>query len=384
MTTQVGIMSMQRILNYGSTLQSYALRRLIEATSDDIRVSFIDYQPGAPLAPTSEGQSRLIRAVSKVREYGEVSAPLAEKLRFINHKRTYAKKYFSLVGVPREADYDTNVDVQVIGSDEVFNCVQANANVGYARSLFGHGSDARRIVSYAGSFGNTTLRKIEDYGIRQDLEQDFSRFHAVSVRDRNSADIVEALTGVRPSINIDPVLAHDFMRSEDRIPAKRMHERKYVILYGYPGRISRAESMATKQYARRIGADVLSIGGVQEGADRFIDCNPFELLAYFRDAEAVVTDTFHGTIFSIINGTPFATLIRRTEGDGYGNEEKLGYLLEIFGLASRRVEELASLEQTLAAPIDIEAVNETLRHHRQSTSEYLRRAMSGMGKADMS
>ena len=93
---RVGIMSMQRIYNYGSSLQAYGLKRLIEGITDDARVSFVDYRPGAILvyrgvkAPTS----RLRRAVSKVMEYNEVAAPLRDKLTFFNHKRSYGKRYF--------------------------------------------------------------------------------------------------------------------------------------------------------------------------------------------------------------------------------------------------------------------------------------------------
>ena len=157
------------------------------------------------------------------------------------------------------------------------------------------------------------------------------------MRDENSARIVEALTGQRPMVNVDPVLAYDYMSLESRIPKERQHEGKYVIVYGYGGRLNSEENELLRKYARSIGAEILCFGGVQECCDRFVDCDPFELLAYFRDAEAIVTDTFHGTIFALINNRPFATIIRRSVGHGYGNEEKLGYLLEIFGVSSQRV-----------------------------------------------
>lgn len=382
--TTVGIMSMQRILNYGSSLQAYALRRLIEDVDPQARVSYVDYEPGRPLVAgdrRDRPRSRAGRTLAKVREYNETDAALADKLRFFNHKRTYAEKYFPLLGLPTAPSRDLDLDLQVIGSDEVFNCVQSNMNVGYSRDLFGHGSPARRVVSYAGSFGNTTLAKIDAAGIRGDLEEDFARFAAISVRDRNSVAIVEALTGERPALNVDPALAFDYMRREERIPRRRLLDDKYVIVYGYSGRLDARENREVRQYADRIGAQILTLGGVQECADRFVDCDPFELLAYFRDAEAVITDTFHGTIFSLINNVPFATIVRSSVDRAYGNEEKLGFLLETFGLQSRQLQDAAAIGRMLDEPLDFDSVNRTLQRERGRAVDYLARAQTTRGEA---
>lgn len=378
--TSIGIMSMQRIRNYGSTLQAYALRRLILGVADDAVVSFVDYRPGDVLVKDQEcgaRTSRLHRTLAKVSDYNSVDAKIVDRVRFLNHKRTYVNRYLPPAGIPAQPNYDQDVDVLVIGSDEVFNCVQANTNVGYARDLFGHSSPARKIVSYAASFGNTTMAKIDEFGIRKDLEEDFDRFAAISVRDRNSADIVEALTGERPVINVDPALAFDYMRLESKIPSRRQHADKYILVYGYSGRLDDVENAALKRYAQGIGAKILCIGGVQGCCDRFVDCSPFELLAYFRDAEAIVTDTFHGTIFSMINAKPFGTIIRRSTGHNYGNEQKLGFLLETFDLGCRRVTDLTGIGDLLSTPIDAGSVDQKLAHERTSTLQYLTSAVAG-------
>ena len=191
--------------------------------------------------------SKLRRAISKVAEYNQVDARFADKLRFFNHKRSYGKRYFSMIGVPSAPNRDLDLDVQIIGSDEVFNCVQSNTNVGYSRDLFGHRSPARRVISYAGSFGNTTMEKIEAFSIREMLAEDFSRFATISVRDRNSALIVEKLTGQLPEIHLDPVLAYDFMRLEERIPTERQFAGKYILVYGYSGRLDHEENEIVKR-----------------------------------------------------------------------------------------------------------------------------------------
>ena len=378
MSISVGIMSMQRIHNYGSSLQAYGLRRLVEGAVDNVRVSFVDYEPGEILVKedgVSPSASGFRRAVSKLAEYNQVDAKLADKLRFFNHKRSYGKRYFSMIGVPAAPNRDLDLDVQIIGSDEVFNCIQSNTNVGNSRALFGHRSPAGRVISYAGSFGNTTMEKIEAFSIRAMLADDFSRFAAISVRDRNSAQIVEKLTGQQPEIHVDPVLAYDFMQFEERIPTERQFSGKYILVYGYSGRLDHQENAIVRQYARDIGAKVVCLGGVQECCDRFIDCNPFELIAFFRDAEAIITDTLHGTILSIINRRPFGSIIRRSVGQRYGNEEKLGYLLDTLGLPEQKVMDMSQIVAVLGHDVDYDGVRELLERERDRTLAYIRRAL---------
>ena len=378
MSTSVAIMSMQRIFNYGSSLQAYGLRRLAEGAGEDVHVSFVDFEPGEILVKEEGARSPASgfrRAVSKVAEYNQVDATWADKLRFFNHKRSYGKRYFPMIGIPSAPNRDLDVDVQIIGSDEVFNCVQSNTNVGFSRDLFGHRSPAGRVISYAGSFGNTTMEKIEAFSIREMLADDFSRFAAISVRDRNSAQIVEELTGRPPEIHLDPVLAYDFMRLEERIPTERRFAGKYILVYGYAGRLDHEENGIVERYARDIGATVVCLGGVHGCCDRFVDCDPFELIAFFRDAEAIITDTFHGTILSIINRRPFGSIIRRSVGHGYGNEEKLGYLLDTLGLPAQKVTDLSQLTSVLGNDVDYYAVGELLARERDRTLAYLRRAL---------
>lgn len=356
----IGIMSMQRIYNYGSSLQSYALRRLLEEASGGADVRFIDYRPGDPVSRTGVGsRGRVDRVFQKLREYNAVAVPSRDKVRFFNHKRRYGSVYHPMIGVDSAFASDTDVGLQVIGSDEVFNCAQSNINVGFSPDLFGIGSRANTLVSYAASFGNTTVGDIDAAGIRQTLASGFERFSSISVRDQNSADVVADLLGAdQTSIHLDPTLVYNLMNCEDRIPAERLWSTRYMIVYGYSGRMTDAENKAVRAYADTNDLKVLSFGGLQECADAFIDCDPFSLLAYFRDAEAVVTDTFHGTIFGIINSVPFVSIVRKSENGRYGNEEKLGYLLDRLGLSLRRLRSAGELRELLSESIDYDAVRD--------------------------
>lgn len=367
---KVGIMSMQRIANYGSFLQAYALRCLLEDLT--CRVQFVDYRVEPPLIrdPGDSGNPAL-RKVKKGLETLGYPAPLSQKLEFIRYKRSFGPRYLPLLGIGEEKNYDPELDCLVIGSDEVFNCVQKNTNVGYSLDLFGRGSRARRRITYAASFGNTTLEKLEKFGKTAEIGKLLGSLDALSVRDRNSGRIVEALTGRTPRYHLDPVLTYDYLGRCDRIPTLEPRE-DYLILYAYSGRISPAESRWIRDYARKRGLKVYTIGGVQSCGDRFLDCGPFEVLAYFQNAREVITDTFHGTIFSVITHRPFVSLIRRSVGDGYGNEEKLTDLLDRLGLSDRAAGEIGQAAEILARPMDGAGIDALLARHRREAMAYLR------------
>ena len=135
----------------------------------------------------------------------------------------------------------------VIGSDEVFNCTQSNPDVGYSPELFGFNSNANTIISYAASFGSTTLQKLTEYHKRNEIASFLLSFEKISVRDKNSYIIVKELTGIEPTMNVDPVLLYDF---EKEIPSD-VDLKNYIIVYAYSGRINDEEAKAIQEFAHK-------------------------------------------------------------------------------------------------------------------------------------
>ena len=372
---KVGIMSMQRIANYGSFLQAYALKQLIEELGHE--VEFVDYHVGAPvIVANADSKNKFVRKLEKGLETFRYNAPLSHKFSFIQYKQSFAKRYMPLLGVTEDMNYNPTLDCLVIGSDEVFNCIQKNSNVGYSTELFGKDNHADRLITYAASFGNTTLEKLRKYKKADEVGTLLKEFNAISVRDANSGSIVEQLTGKRPVYNLDPVLTYDYMGSCTKIPQIEMTE-NYLILYAYAGRISDDEADWIAEYAKKKNLKVYAIGGIQKCADCFIDCSPFEVLAYFRNAEEVITDTFHGSIFSIISHRPFTKLIRKSVGNSYGNEEKLSDLLNRLGLADQMTTAVEDAESINQKPINYGKVDDILQKQRVEAYEYLRQSIGG-------
>lgn len=368
--SKVGIMSMQRIANYGSFLQAYALKQLIESLGHE--VEFVDYHIGIPvIKDNADKRNKYVRKIEKGLETFRYKAPLLHKLAFIQYKRSLGKKYMPILGITDEMNYVPELDCLVIGSDEVFNCIQKNSNVGYSPELFGKDNRAKKLITYAASFGNTTIDKLDTYGKTCEVGELLRKFNAFSARDLNTGKIIEDLTGRIPVYHFDPVLTYDYMNCCGQIPDIKPAE-KYLILYAYSGRITDKEADWIAAYAKKKKLKVYAIGGIQKCADRFIDCSPFEVLAYFKNAEEVITDTFHGSIFSVITHRRFTTLVRKSVGNSYGNEEKLTDLLERLQLTGRMAVDITDVKKINNEAADYGAVDTVLKQQRDYAEKYLR------------
>lgn len=367
---KVGILSMQRIINYGSFLQAYGLKTMLEEMGHDVQ--FIDYHVGVPLIKSRVNRrTELFGKVYKALEVLNYDAPLKQKIQFIWHKKQFAEKYHAILGLTREPNYTPELDTLVIGSDEVFNCVQQNPNVGYSPELFGYNNKAKKVITYAASFGNTTIEKLRQYGKAEEIGELLKKIDTISVRDENTAQIIEKLSGKKVTYHLDPVLAYDFLGKCKGIPKIKESE-KYLILYAYSGRISKEEAVYISDYAKQKRLKIYAIGGVQKCADKYVNCSPFEVISYFMNAEEVITDTFHGTIFSIITNRPFVTIVRKSKGIYYGNEEKLTDLLKQLGLKERIIYDVRVIPQIQSKIIDYRTVNEVIQQERLKAGEYLK------------
>ncbi|WP_022765633.1 polysaccharide pyruvyl transferase family protein [Butyrivibrio sp. XPD2006] len=372
---KVGIMSMQRIRNYGSFLQAYGLKGMIESLGHD--VEFVDYKVEEPIVfennqAVSARDPFLKRAVRKAYyKLYDMTPNGKRKKKMLNDKveyfRTFGEKMFPMLGIG-ERNERPELDALVIGSDEVFNCLQSNKDVGFSPELFGADNNSKKLMSYAASFGNTTIPRLKEFEKDEEVAGYLKKFDAISVRDKNSIKVVKELTGIDPYYHVDPVLISDFSSKK----VNNLGKKDYIIIYAYSSRVTDEEKRVIRQFAKDHNKKLVSIQGYHDFVDEYWPGDPFEVLEYFNEADYIVTDTFHGSIFSIINNKPFVTLVRKTVGNSYGNEEKLSDLLTRFGLQDRIVPSPDKLPEILTTPIDYDKVNAIRDKERQNTLNYLR------------
>lgn len=374
---KIGILSMQRVINNGSLLQAYALLKTIEYLGNE--VSFVDFK-------ISDSEKECFSLKEKIQKFSPIIFLFLSitknflKLSYnkiffsisaYKTRKNFLNNYMQVLNLPKVPNYSSKVDILVFGSDEVFNTVQyVELGKGHAWQLYGADNNAGKLVSYAASFGHTTYEDLEKYNMVDKSRELLSKFADFSVRDKNSYDIIKKLTGKEASINIDPVLLYDF---ED-IEIKKPQIKDYILVYGYPGRINDKQEVSTiKEFAKKHNKKLVCVNMMQAWCDEFIYAHPFDLLGYFKYADYVVTDTFHGSVISIKYNIPFVQFVR--ESKGYSNNQKVGYLLSSFGLENRILQKPEELEEVMLKPIAYEKVNEILINEKTKAMNYLKRVL---------
>ncbi len=377
---KVGIMSMQRIINYGSFLQSYSLKKNLEKMGAD--VCMVDYRVGKPLVFNNDQKipkkaSLFAKLKNKIENRLFFPRKISKKTmdRYFQAeygiKKDFENNIMPMLGITDKMNYSPELDLLVIGSDEVFNCLQPNPAVGYSKELFGDGNNSKKLISYAASFGNTMKEGLIKHGIYDEVKEMLNKFDGVSVRDKNSLRLVEDMDCNDINKNVDPVFLYDYEEESNiEVPIS-----DYIVVYAYSCRITREESAAIIRFAKKHNKKIICIEGFQCYLKNYVELNPFEVLAYFKKADYIITDTFHGSVFSIKYNRQFVSLVRGGTEGAYGNSAKLVDLLETFGLKDRELTNLDDMEKKLTGSIDYDRVNTRIMEERQKSIDYLKKYM---------
>lgn len=359
---KTAILSMQRVINYGSVLQAYSLKKIIEdITGESVRFIDIDSTEKIPVSGT----------ITTHQDYSGKGFTIKNApwliFRKLSH-RSKKNKYVQMIKDFQQNELDLNekynhenYDLVVVGSDEVFIAAKY-----ICLQLYGKVNNAKNVVAYAAASGMAQFDNISKNDI-ETVRNALSNYKFMSVRDEHTRKYISELYSGDIQMHIDPVLAGE-LRNRIHKPVNR---KPYMIVYAYAERIQNPDEIqAIKQYAKKKGLDIVCLGGQQLWAEKFVPLSPFDMLDYFYNAECVVTDTFHGTVFSIINHCRFAVLKRKS------NRFKIDGVLKNFGLSEHLTPDMGDLQNILEKEIDYDAVDSILEKEGERTREYLKQCIS--------
>ncbi len=357
---KIGILSMQRIYNYGSFLQSYALKTILERRGHE--VTFVDIEKRKNY--TYPRKSKLQVKLGKLKYVDRYFFRRMED----SKKNTQLDVLFRTVqreglGLSDEHMSASGLDAVVIGSDEIFNCSPVSM-WGITGQRFGDIEGVGKTLSYAASCGYTCVDDMDDDD-RALVSGALKKLDGISVRDDNTADFVRKLTGKEPEMNLDPVLVYDFEKEIAQGEREGVPDYPYMVVYAYHNRIeSKSEIKAIKDYAKKKSLKTIAIGGSLPWCDEFAVISPFQVLAYFKHAECIVTDTFHGSVMASKLNRPLAVLVRDS------NTNKLDDLLRRLIIENHKVVDTAGLEGVLSQSDDYSACNQKIEQECAHTVKY--------------
>jgi len=347
---RIGILSMQRVNNYGSFFQALSLKSILEELGHI--VEFIDIKPGeiydgAVFLDTGKKDWTNEQFVNFRKRRDEIISK-------------HAKEYLDL---KEEKNYSNNYEFAIIGSDEVFNCI-GNGNIGFTTQLFGD-NVSNYTITYAASCGHIDYEQIKKYNLQNNVYNALQQLRNISVRDKNTLEFVEKILKQKPSENLDPVFIYDFQKYEKG--NNTFNKKNYMIIYSYDYRLcNKKEVEKIKDFAKKKNLKTIGLGLYQPWCDENVNVTPFELLQYFKNADYVVTDTFHGAVFSIKYNKQFAGISRTS------NKYKFNDLLKRLSLESQNLTNIESLDSVLQNKIDYDTVNKIISEETEKSISYLK------------
>ncbi|PZO13346.1 MAG: hypothetical protein DCF26_17030 [Burkholderiales bacterium] len=371
----VGILTFHFSDNYGAALQAYALRRWLMEQGH--RASFIDYRPahiehgGRLSLPTSPAR---LKANLKI-VYLAVSSFINQHFGNQGQKEKFVRFRERFLGVKvNDAPTDNGAslaaanafDLIVAGSDQIWSPSQhfgfdPNYFLAFAQSF------RARKISYAASFGRDRVSSSE----AAQLPQLLRNFDAISVRETSGVTLVERATGHKPGNVPDPTLLHSNY-AELTDPASSAHDGPYVFCYGLrsPDNIRQTADLASRQLA----CPILSPHNphrrwTEIGNTVYPD--PGEWVALIKNARFVVTNSFHGTVFSLLFKKPF--IVAGLTGEKASANARAINLLRAVGLESRFAPSFSAqnTQALMAREIDWAAVDQRLAEMRQAGNTFL-------------
>lgn len=275
---RVGILTYHEGLNHGAYLQAYATMRVLQGMGHDVQI--INYKN------RQHWLNEDVRPWFKYRRPVRFIDRFKKQTAFLKDRKHFKQTPFT---TNPEDISELGFDVVVVGSD----CVWNYKSFGYDDLYFG-GLNARRVISYAPSFGWVNA----DEQILEPVKKALARFDAISVRDENTRRIVHSLLGFDAPMVLDPTLIYDF--SQDELSSKRAEElQPYLLVYAYAA-VPSETIQTVRKYAEAKGLKIIATGYRQHWSDyNLMGVGPLEWLAFFRNAHTVLTTTFHGTVFSL-------------------------------------------------------------------------------------
>lgn len=345
---KICIVSVYNSENCGSFLQAYALQKTLTNLGYD--VSFFK----RPTKGTSHSFTYFLKRI-----LGAISRFEFEDIKLIAQSHFGYSKLIKQFEITKKSKHlNSKIDFFVIGSDTIWNF-----NDKYfkhkAKLYIGQYFEKNKFITYSASSGNTTSDDINRYNI------DFSPLKnakAIGVRDENTKQLVAELLGVSAPIVADPTL---LLKKEDYYCFKKqIINRPYILLYHF-GDIEKRIQEEIIKIAKDKNLAIVNIGRYADWCDLNVTTLPQEFVSYFADAEYIITNTFHGTVFSTIFQKNFAVTTDK--------KKKIVDYLNRTGLCKRMLTNPNQIIELYEQNIDYYEVMRKLDEFRLVSIEYLQK-----------
>ena len=336
---KIALIVCYHIKNYGSVLQSYATQKLIE--KENLVYECINYHKKKNLKFLWKNFLRCFNIVLLKTKLLIIKKQIY--IKFFNKKlgkqiierdkifNQFIEQNFKLS--PQYNGYEelkkssSNYDAFVLGSDQVWNPM----NLGNNYYTLNFVPDNIPKITYAPSFG---VSKIPSYQIKK-TQQYLNRIDFLSVREQSGKKIIKELIGKDVPVVLDPTLMLTIDEWRQLYPQERLIKEKYILCYFLGDNLQHREW--ANQIKEKTGFKIVILPHMDQivkidfhfGDIKYFMAGPKEFLNLIQNAEMICTDSFHGTVFSILNQKQFLVFHRYRTTKKSSTNSRIASLLNL-------------------------------------------------------
>jgi hypothetical protein len=364
-----GMITVHRTLNYGTMLQMYACAHLFEQYG--YNVVYIDYHRENDITDSEmkaicqfvksrvERESDLKR---KVIVFGKSILQYSDSKKFYDVCKSFTYQNFKLTS-PSFSLEDIKNDLPLFdlfcsGSDQIWNSdYNGGVDEAYMLSFVPNGI---KKIAFASSIGKDRLNANEKLLFKKYL----ASYSAISVRERSAKELLSSI-GIDAYSVIDPTLMLNTL-AWDKIAAPKQINKKYLLIYKLKGDTILDE--IAKKIAEKKGLEIVRVSFSRYRRNKnetsIVLPSVNEFLSLVKYADYVVTNSFHGTCFSINYHVPFTVVAREKYNTRVSN------ILETVGLEDRMMIGFND-NKLIIDDIDFDSVEKKLEFARVQGKEWL-------------
>lgn len=344
---KVGIMTLYyKTYNYGAQLQAYALQKAVEYLGYECeQICYKWYN-------------------SHIEQFYSQQKDSTDKFREFAYSIPHSKRIYSPENI-----YESNeeYDIFITGSDQVWGVVDSMPYYLLPHMALSFATEDKIKFSYAASIGNAALTEDRKAPLKYWLNE----LDEVSIREQSALPVISEITEKSVTSVLDPVFLLE-VRAWEKIADAPIGNEKYIFVYNI---LNNPELEKTaKDLSEKTSLPIKTVSyfyGVSAG--------PLEFVGLIRNAEYVISDSFHGTVFSIIFGKQFYTFPIDKVYSEYSKNIRITDLLSKFGLSDRFVEEEKRVD--FSNIINYDKTKSLIEIERNKSLGFLRCSLS-INKAD--
>lgn len=365
MNKKIDIITLHRIVNYGSVLQAYATQHIFE--KEGYKVEFIDYYPermhmSGMLKRIKNKSNKLkksliFRTIARIVMFPSYIQRFHVFKKFIKNNLNMTEKTY--LTEQQIKDNPPVADLYCTGSDQVWN-TGWNEKIDHPFFL-DFETNGKKCFSYAASFGKN---KLEDWE-KEETKKLLSKYSYLSMREVSGVEIAKDL-GYKKAINVlDPTL---LLNKDDwsKLISNKYENQNYIFVYNLNRnkKIDRYVEKLAKEKNLKIYYVSYALHEFYKKGKMKCNVNIGDFLSLIKNAKYVVTDSFHATAFSINFNTQFMIVFP----DKYSTRVK--NILEITNLESRIVDNPEDI-YLADKKIDFANANRVLEGQRSIANNYI-------------